>query len=319
MRSGASDVADVTDGEDELVSVALPELVVIGARGQVGRLLVAAAPAARALGSADVDITDPAAVDRVLAGLSEDSVVVNCAAHTAVDAAETDVAAAEQINVTGPANLARATAAAGARLVHISTDYVFDGSRPAGGRRRPLEPDDLDARTRPASVYGRTKLDGERAARAADPRTTVVRTAWVYTGAAGGTDFVATMRRLEAHRETVSVVDDQIGSPTYARDLADALLAVAARPSTAGATLHATNAGACSWFELARAVFAGIGADPDRVRPTTTADFPRPAPRPAWSVLSGRSWTDAGLPALRDWRDALTAALAADGVPTSQN
>lgn len=294
------------------MSDAASDLVVVGARGQVGRLIAASAPDALLLDRDEVDITDASSVDRVLAHLGPGSTVINCAAHTAVDAAETDVAAAEAINVTGPANLARATAATGAWLVHISTDYVFDGAPPRGGRR-PLEPSDLSPDAQPPSVYGRTKLAGERAARAADPRTTVVRTAWVYTGATGGTDFVATMRRLEAERDTVSVVDDQVGSPTYAADLAQALLAVAGTPSAAGATLHATNAGACSWFELARAVFAGIGADPERVLPTTTADFPRPAPRPAWSVLSSRSWEDAGLTPLRDWRSALTAALAADG------
>nr|WP_253656515.1 dTDP-4-dehydrorhamnose reductase [Williamsia serinedens] len=295
------------------VSDAAPDLVVVGARGQVGRLIAASRPDALLLDRDEVDITDGSSVDRVLSHLGPGSAVVNCAAHTAVDAAETDVAAAEAINVTGPANLARVTAATGARLVHVSTDYVFDGAPPAGDRR-PLEPEDLDPAARPPSVYGRTKLDGERSARAADPRTTVVRTAWVYTGAAGGSDFVATMRRLEGERDTVSVVDDQVGSPTYAADLAQALLAVAGTPSTVGTTLHATNVGACSWFELARAVFAGIGADPERVLPTTTADFPRPAPRPAWSVLSPRSWERAGLTPLRDWRSALTAALAADGV-----
>ncbi|MEH3154820.1 MAG: dTDP-4-dehydrorhamnose reductase [Gordonia paraffinivorans] len=296
------------------VSDAAPDLVVVGARGQVGRLIAASAPGALLLDRDEVDITDATSVDRVLSHLGPGSTVINCAAHTAVDAAETDVAAAEAINVTGPANLARVTAATGAWLIHVSTDYVFDGAPPAGDCR-PLEPEDLDPAARPPSVYGRTKLDGERAARAADPRTTVVRTAWVYTGAAGGSDFVATMRRLESERDTVSVVDDQVGSPTYAADLAQALLTLAATPAAVGATLHATNAGACSWFELARAVFAGVGADPERVLPTSTADFPRPAPRPAWSVLSPRSWERAGLPALRDWRSALTAALAADGVP----
>lgn len=296
------------------MSGAASDLVVVGARGQVGRLIAASAPDALVLDRDEVDITDASSVDRVLSRLRPGTTVINCAAHTAVDAAETDVDAAEAINVTGPANLARATAATGAWLVHVSTDYVFDGAAPSG-ERRPLEPSDLSPDAQPPSVYGRTKLAGERAARAADPRTTVVRTAWVYTGVAGGADFVATMRRLEAERSTVSVVDDQVGSPTYAADLAQALLAVADTPSAAGATLHATNAGACSWFELARAVFAGIGADPERVLPTTTADFPRPAPRPAWSVLSSRSWEDAGLTPLRDWRSALTAALAADGVP----
>ncbi|MGJ0119111.1 dTDP-4-dehydrorhamnose reductase [Williamsia sp. MIQD14] len=287
-------------------------LVVIGAGGQVGRLL-AAGPAAVAMGRDDIDIGDAGRVERALVDLTSDDIVVNCAAHTAVDAAETDVEAARLGNEIGPANLARATARAGARLIHLSTDYVFPSSRDDGDPA-PLEPDDLDPEAQPASVYGSTKLAGERAVAEIDPRATVVRTAWVYTGALGGTDFVATMRRLEAERDTVSVVDDQIGSPTYAVDLAAGLLALADRPDLTGTTLHATNAGSCSWFDLARAVFVGVGADPERVTPTTTAAFPRPAPRPAYSVLSGRSWAAAGLPPLRDWRAGLTAALAADGV-----
>ncbi|MGU3292239.1 dTDP-4-dehydrorhamnose reductase [Williamsia sp. M5A3_1d] len=292
-------------------------LIVIGAGGQVGRLL-AAGPAAVAMGRDDIDIADAERVDLALADLTSGDVVVNCAAHTAVDAAETDIEAARLGNEVGPANLARATARHGARLIHLSTDYVFSGGVSSSGARTedrtPLEPDDLDPDASPASVYGRTKLAGERAVARIDPRATIVRTAWVYTGALGGSDFVATMRRLEAQRDTVSVVDDQVGSPTYAVDLAAGLLALADRPDITGATLHATNAGSCSWFDLARAVFAGVGADPERVTPTTTAAFPRPAPRPPYSVLSGRSWAAAGLPPLRDWRAGLIAALAADGV-----
>ncbi|MBJ7288228.1 dTDP-4-dehydrorhamnose reductase [Williamsia sp.] len=291
-------------------------LIVTGAGGQVGRLL-ADTPGAVGLGHADLDISDADAVRRVLADLAPDDVVVNCAAYTAVDAAETDVAAAESINVAGPAALAGATAAAGAWLIHLSTDYVFSGDVT---RDRPLEPADLDPDATPATVYGRTKLDGERAARSTDPRTTIVRTAWVYTGAVGGSDFVSTMRRLEVERDTIGVVDDQIGSPTYAVDLAAALHQLAQTPPehmarVVGTALHATNAGRCSWFDLAQAVFAGLGADPDRVRPVTTAEFPRPAPRPAYSVLSGVSWADAGLRPLREWRPALDVALHPRSLP----
>ncbi|WP_188490671.1 dTDP-4-dehydrorhamnose reductase [Williamsia phyllosphaerae] len=291
-------------------------LIVTGAGGQVGRLLTAA-PGAIGLGRTDLDISDADAVTRVLADLGPQDVVVNCAAYTAVDAAESDVAAAEAINVAGPAALAGATAAAGAWLIHLSTDYVFSG---APTRDRPFEPADLDPDAIPATVYGRTKLAGERAARSADPRTTIVRTAWVYTGAVGGSDFVSTMRRLETERDTIGVVDDQIGSPTYAVDLAAALVQLAQTPPehmsrVEGAVVHATNAGRCSWFDLAQAVFAGVGADPERVRPVTTAEFPRPAPRPAYSVLSGVSWADAGLRPLREWRPALDMALHARSLP----
>ena len=138
------------------------------------------------------------------------------------------------------------------------------------------------------------------------PTANVVRTAWVYTGT--GTDFVATMRRLERERDVITVVDDQIGSPTYSRDLAAGLLEVAASPVT-GSILHSTNAGTASWFDLARAVFAGVGADPERVRPCSSAEYVRPAPRPSYSVLSGAAWERAGLTPFRGWRDALGDAL----------
>ncbi|WP_027500206.1 dTDP-4-dehydrorhamnose reductase [Rhodococcus sp. UNC363MFTsu5.1] len=277
------------------------KIFVTGAGGQLGTQLLRRGTAAGldvvGFGSRDLDITDGEAVDRVV---EPGTVVINCAAYTAVDAAESDEQAAERVNVLGPRNLASATARVGARLIHVSTDYVF-----AGDADRPYE---TDAATGPRTAYGRTKLDGERAVLAADPTALVVRTAWVYTGI--GADFVATMRRLERERDTVDVVDDQIGSPTYAGDLADGLLQLAGSPAVPGGVLHATNSGQASWFDLARAVFAGVGADRERVHPCTSAQFVRPAPRPAYSVLSGASWVGAGLTPLRPWQEALTAALA---------
>ncbi len=286
-----------------------------GAGGQVGRWLVqlgeaGSASPVEAYGRAELDIADPEAVSTVLAGIGPGDVVINTAAYTAVDAAESDLAGARAGNETGPRNLAEHTARTGARLIHLSTDYVFSGDP---GQASGPDGYDIDDPVAPATVYGRTKLDGERAVAEADPWATIVRTAWVYTGAAGGSDFVATMRRLESERETVSVVTDQIGSPTYAADLAAGLLELAAllraddRP---GGVLHAVGGGQTSWFDLARAVFREIGADPGRVLPCGSADFPRPAPRPAYSVLSGRSWSAAGLTPLRGWREAVTAALA---------
>lgn len=281
-----------------------------GAGGQVGQWLVRlGGPDIEAYGRADLDIADPTAVSAVLTALGPADVVINTAAYTAVDAAETDVAAARAGNEIGPRNLAVQTAVTGARLVHISTDYVFSGDPDQAGG-----PDgyDIDDPVDPATVYGRTKLDGERAVVAADPRATVVRTAWVYTGAVGGSDFVATMRRLESERETVTVVTDQVGSPTYAADLAAGLLQLAdvlRAEDRPGAVLHAAGGGHTSWFDLARAVFQEVGADPDRVLPCGSADFPRPAPRPAYSVLSGRSWRAAGLTPLPEWREALHVAV----------
>ncbi len=285
----------------------LPRLLVTGGNGQLGRAIRAVAGAAPAtavvsLGHADLDITDEAAVSSVV---RPGDIVLNAAAYTAVDAAESDVAAAFAGNETGPAVLAAVCAGTGARLIHLSTDYVFA----APAQPRPFEPGDP---TGPESVYGRSKLAGERAVRKLAPDAHIVRTAWVYTGDRG--DFVATMRRLERERDTVDVVDDQIGSPTYAVDLAAGLLELAGRIGRGDGTLppvlHLTNAGRASWFELARAVFAAVGADVDRVRPCSTAAFPRPARRPAYSVLSDRVWIEAGLTPLRHWRTALTAALA---------
>nr|WP_233608045.1 dTDP-4-dehydrorhamnose reductase [Nocardia stercoris] len=288
-------------------AVQYPRLVVTGAAGQLGRALIAAAPAAGAgevlaLGRADLDITDPAAAAALL---RRGDVVINCAAYTAVDRAETEAAAAFAVNGTGPAVLATACAEIGADLIHVSTDYVFDGTGTA-----PYEPSDP---TGPTSVYGRSKLAGEQAVLALAPAAVVVRTAWVYTG--DQRDFVATMRRLEGERDTVTVVDDQIGSPTYAPDLAAGLLELAARlPGRAHPIppiLHATNGGSASWYELARAVFTELGADPGRVRPCTSDEYPSPVRRPAYSVLSPRAWSAAGLTPLRDWRAAVHAAVLA--------
>ncbi len=297
-----------------------PTVYLVGAGGQLGAA-VQAYPipswVLRPFTSAEIDITDPASVARALTDLGPDDVVLNCAAYTNVDGAETDAERAFAVNRDGPANLARATAAAGAWLIHVSTDYVFAGAAAtadAPKRTVPYEPD--EATGEPETVYGASKLAGERAATAADPRTTIVRTAWVYTGGPDSPDFVGTMRRLESQRDELSVVDDQTGSPTYAPDLAAGLaelIAAGPGPTTCGVVVHATNAGAVTWNQVARAVFEELGADPARVRPCTTTDFPRPAPRPAFSVLSGSSWAAAGLTPLRDWRQALRAAVHSAG------
>lgn len=287
-------------------------IVISGAGGQVGSLL--AAEAVRqgrdvlALTSAQWDITDPAAAERIVA---PGDVVVNCAAYTNVDAAESDEATAYAVNATGPQHIARACAAAGARLIHISTDYVFSGDF-GGSAPRPYEPGD---ETDPVGVYGRTKLAGEQAVLATLPQATVVRTAWVYTG--DGKDFVAVMRRLAAGDGIVEVVDDQTGSPTYVPDLVTALLEVVDGRVHAS-VVHAANEGAVNRFEQARAVFAGVGADPARVRPVSSAHNPRPAPRPRYSALSGRVSQQAGLSPLRPWRDALAEALRARPLPSTR-
>jgi dTDP-4-dehydrorhamnose reductase len=283
--------------------------LVTGAQGQLGsdlqQVLVEAgyAPGAvHAVGSAALDITDRTAISAVFAEFAP-TVVLNAAAYTAVDAAETDEERAFAVNATGPALLAAEAARSGARLIHVSTDYVFDGTA-----ARPYEVDDP---TGPRSAYGRTKLAGELAVRELAPEHGyVVRTAWVY-GAAGA-NFVKTMTRLQGSHDTVSVVDDQRGSPTWSADLARGLVELAGSTAAPG-TYHCTNAGDTTWWGFTRAIFTELGADPDRVLPTTSEAFVRPAPRPAYSVLSGRAWSEAGLTPLRPWRAALAAAFATCG------
>ena len=270
--------------------------LVTGAHGQLGSdvLRRLAGEQVTGLGRDELDITDLRAVDRMISELRPD-VVVNAAAYTAVDAAESDEPAAHAVNAAGPAALASALSRRGGRLLHVSTDYVFDGTSSS--------PYAVDDPTAPRSAYGRTKLAGEQAVRELLPGTGyVVRTAWVY--GAVGANFVKTMVRLEGERDTVSVVDDQRGSPTWSADLARGLVELAHSSAPAG-TYHCTNSGDTTWFGLTRAIFGELGADPQRVLPTTTDAFPRPAPRPAYSVLSGQAWLAAGLTPLPDWADAL--------------
>jgi dTDP-4-dehydrorhamnose reductase len=283
----------------------LGRIVIAGGRGQLANALVPEATRrgydVLALTDSQWDITDRGAAERIV---QSGDVVVNCAAYTNVDAAESDESTAYAVNAVGPEHIARACARAGAQLIHVSTDYVFGGDFGAAAPR-PYEPSD---ETGPLGVYGRSKLAGELAVLAALPQAIVVRTAWLYTGGTGR-DFVAVMRRLAAGDGPVDVVDDQTGSPTYVADLAAALLQVAGG-GISGPILHAANEGAVSRFQQARAVFEECGADPQRVRPVSTAENPRPAPRPGYSALASRQSAARGLTPLRPWRSALVAALA---------
>jgi dTDP-4-dehydrorhamnose reductase len=283
-------------------------IVISGAGGQVGGAL--AGEAVRrghdvlALTSSQWDITDQQAAGQIV---QSGDVVINCAAYTNVDAAEADEERAYAVNAAGPERIAQACARVGARLIHISTDYVFSGDF-GGAAPHPYEPDD---ETAPLSVYGRSKLAGEHAVLAASPQAVVVRTAWVYTGGTSK-DFVAVMLRLAAGDGPVEVVDDQTGSPTYVPDLVTALLEVAdGKVNAPGRIVHAANGGEVTRFGQARAVFEGVGADPERVLPVSSAHYPRPAPRPPYSALSSRQSQRAGLSPLRPWRDALGDALGA--------
>lgn len=285
-----------------------PNWLVTGAGGMLGQdvlaRLVATADDAVGLDRRSLDITDPALV-RAAVRQHRPDIVVNCAAWTAVDDAEEHELDALQINGDGARNLAEACARAGASMLHVSTDYVFRGTATI-----PYGEDDP---TDPINAYGRTKLAGETAVRATLPESGyVVRTAWLY--GAGGSNFVRTMIGLERTRDTIDVVDDQRGQPTWTADLADHLVRLG-RAAVAGAApagvYHGTSSGEATWFDLARETFRLVGADPDRVRPTTSADFIRPAARPAFSVLGHDRWRRAGIAPIRDWRTALADAIPA--------
>ncbi|WP_440708494.1 dTDP-4-dehydrorhamnose reductase [Herbiconiux sp. YIM B11900] len=268
--------------------------LITGAAGMLGRDLQDALEGRDvvALTRSQLDITDPAAVAAAVSGID---VVFNCAAYTAVDAAETDEDAARVVNAVGPATLAEATAASGAKLFQISTDYVFQGD--ATSPYAEDEPRD------PLNAYGRTKAGGETAVLGLNPAGGyVVRTAWLY--GRHGANFPATMLRLGRERDSVTVVADQVGQPTWTADLARQLVLLADSDAPAG-IYHGTNSGQASWFEFAQATFQEAGLDPAKVGPTDSSQFVRPAPRPAYSVLGHDAWSRAGLPPMRPWRTAL--------------
>src|SRR5690625_544585 len=243
-----------------------------------------------------LDVTDASAVADAVAG---HDVVVHLAAWTDVDGAESDPESAMAVNATGTHNVATACARHGARLIHLSSDYVFDGNG--------TTPYAEHHPTNPVSVYGRTKETAERAVFELLPDTGVIlRTAWLY--GAHGRSFPTTIRSLLDTRDTIDVVDDQNGQPTWTADLARRIVEVGELAPPAG-IYHATNAGATTWFGLARTVAIALGTDPERVRPTTSAQFVRPAPRPAYSVLGHDGWARVGLPPMRHWHEACAEAL----------
>lgn len=271
--------------------------LITGAGGMLGHDLRAALAGrdVTALTRTDLDVTD---ADAVRAAVVGHDVVINASAYNAVDAAEDDEDAAFAVNAMGPRHLAEAAQVAGARLLHVSTDYVFDGKSEV--------PYAEDSPRRPLGAYGRSKAAGEGFVQQ-NPDHLLVRTAWLYGHR--GSSFARTILRLASERETVSVVTDQVGQPTWSADLAGWILALLDTGAPSG-TYHGTNSGQASWFDFARAIFEETGLDPDRVRPTDSSSFVRPAPRPAYSVLGHAAWDAAGLPAPRPWRDALRAAIA---------
>ncbi|MEV7972704.1 dTDP-4-dehydrorhamnose reductase [Cellulomonas sp. NPDC089187] len=267
--------------------------LVTGANGMLGQDLVALlgerGHEVTAVDRDVLDITDPAAVDGAVSGYD---VVANVAAFTAVDAAEEQEGAAFTVNAVGPQLLARAARHAGARIVQISTDYVFDGVATA--------PYAEDAPIAPRSAYGRTKAAGEWAVRAENPDHLIVRTAWLY-GAQGGC-FPKTIARVAAEKGGLDVVADQVGQPTWTVDLADLVERLVAAGAPAG-TYHGTSAGQTSWYGFAQAAVATAGLDPQIVRPTTSDAFVRPAPRPAYSVLGHDALSAAGVEPIGDWAE----------------
>ena len=254
-----------------------------------------------ALGRSDLDVTE---LDAVRAAVAGHDVVINAAAYTKVDDAESDEDAAFAVNATGAKNLAIAAREAGAKLIQVSTDYVFDGAA--------TSPYAETAPRAPISAYGRTKAAGEELATAEHPEGTyIVRTAWLY--GQHGPNFAATMLRLAGSHPTVSVVVDQLGQPTWTADLARQIVLLAESDAPAGA-YHGTNSGQGSWFDFTQAIFSEAGIDPERVLPTDSTAFVRPAPRPSYSVLGHDAWAAVGLPEMRDWREALADAVASGAV-----
>lgn len=272
--------------------------LVVGANGMLGQDLVAMLDErGQSVDAADrdeLDITDPASA---MAGVAGYDVVVNCAAWTAVDDAETHEGAAFTVNGVGPANLATAARAAGARLVQISTDYVFAGDA--------LTPYAEDAPLAPKSAYGRTKGAGEWAVRANTDDYLIVRTAWLY--GAHGNCFPKTMVKLLADRDSLTVVDDQVGQPTWTVDLADLVFRLVEAKAPSG-IYHGTSSGQASWFDFARAAVVAAGHDAEAIQPTTSEAFVRPAPRPAYSVLGHEALLAAGVAPIEDWAERWTAA-----------
>jgi len=283
---------------------AMSRWLVTGAGGMLGRDLVAAlerdGDTVTALTRQDLDITAEAAV-RAAVRDGRPDVVVNCAAWTAVDEAELKEDEALRVNGDGAATIAAACADGGALLVHMSSDYVFGGDA-----RRPYVETATPA---PRTAYGRTKLAGEQAVLGRLPGSGyVVRAAWLY--GAHGPNFVNTMIRLERERQAIDVVDDQRGQPTWTVDVAGQIIALV-RSGAAAGVYHATSSAETTWFGLAQEVFRLLGADPARVSPVTSGAYPRPAPRPGYSVLGHGAWAAAGIEPIGDWRHRLRQALPA--------
>jgi dTDP-4-dehydrorhamnose reductase len=254
-----------------------------------------------ATNSSRLDITNPSLLAE-LVGSIKPEVIVNAAAWTDVDGAETNESAAFQVNAVGPQNLAISAKKVGAHLVHVSTDYVFSGEG--------IAPWGEAAEHNPQSVYGSTKSEGEKLVLKELPNATyIVRTAWLYS--ADRKNFAKTMTKLALNGDgEVRVVNDQVGQPTFAADLARQIVHLVNTDAPAG-NYHGTNSGQATWFEFAKEIFKLSGADASRVIPVSTSEFPRPAKRPSYSVLGHDNWAKTKVAPMRDWRIALVEAMPA--------
>lgn len=298
--------------------------LVTGAAGMLGRELaeVLAADGSAGVRLADratLDVTDVDAVGHAVSALGPHGVVLNAAGWTDVDAAETREDEARAVNGAAVRVLAAACRDTGAALIQVSTDYVFGApasyATSYGTRAETVPAYAENAPTAPLNAYGRTKLAGETAVLELCPDNGyVLRTAWLY--GRYGRNFVSTMLGLAASHEVVDVVDDQVGQPTWARDLARRMVDIGHRHPAPG-IYHATSGGETSWYGLARAAYTEAGLDPDRIRPVSTAAFPRPAPRPARSVLGQDRWAAAGMAPLDGWREMLARAFRAGAFPSA--
>jgi len=270
------------------------KLLIVGADGQLGTdmaRLLAPLAAVMAVTFHDLDITDWPILKQAVESAHPD-VVINCAAYTAVDRAETEPDAAYRVNVLGARNVAQAARRVGARVVYFSTDYVFDGMA--------TEPYDEDAPTGPLSVYGRTKLQGEQATREANPDHLILRLAWLYGST--GHNFVRTVLRLAQEKDELRIVDDQVGSPTFTEDVVHQLWALL--QDGASGTYHCVNAGQASWYEFASQIVR-LSGNVASVVPINSADYPTAARRPAFSALSDHHLEVEHLNIMRPWQDAL--------------
>lgn len=269
-------------------------VVVLGASGMLGHAVVSELEGydTRALTRADADLTDRSMLDDAI---PRGAIVINTAAYTNVDGAESHRADAFAVNAEGVRHVAEVVRARHGRLIHISTDYVFDGIAST--------PYPEEAPRNPQSVYGTSKAEGEQYVQELLPDSGIIaRTAWLY--GLPGSNFPRTILTLGKERESLEVVNDQIGQPTSTLDVARMIRTLVASDTTSG-IFHATNSGHASWFDLAQRLFTLAGWDPQRIRPVSSEAFPRPATRPHWSVLGHEVWLNQGLPAPRDWKDAL--------------